>query len=198
MKNLVLFLSLAIGLVSCGPSTRIASSWRDPGVTVDPNAFNKVLCAAFVQDETNRRVVEDELVKRLKGKGVASYTLNLAAADSNNIEAKLKEAGFDGIIIMRLAAVEKETNYVPGSTGYPYYGGYRGYYGYAYGAYSTPGYYTEDKIFSVETNFYSVKTGKLMWSAKTETTNPSKTSQVTNEIADVITEKMISEGFLKR
>lgn len=196
MKQLFTVLSLSVILMSCGPSTKITSSWRDPAVTVTPETFNKVLAIAFVRDETNRRVVEDELVKRLKGKAVASYTLNLTAADTANLEQKLKSEGFDGAILVRLANVEKELNYVPGSTTYPYYG-FRGYYGYAYGAYASPGYYQEDKIYRIETNLYSLTQNKLIWSATTESTNPSKTTTMINEIGDVIAEKMREEGFYK-
>jgi DNA-nicking Smr family endonuclease len=74
---------------------------------------------------------------------------------------------------MRLADVEKETSYVPGTTT-GYYGGYGRYYGYGAGMYSSPGYYTTDKNYFVETMVYSVNPNKLLWSGTTKTVNPSK------------------------
>ena len=146
--------------------------------------------------------MEDELVKRLNGKATASYTMDFKSLDTSNgsraIEEKLKSEGFDGALVMRLVDVEKELNYVPGSTYPTYYGRYGGYYGYAYGAYGSPGYYQEDKVYTIETNIYSLKTDKLMWSGTTATTNPSNLNKTINEIADVIVEKMVSEGFLTK
>ena len=52
-------------------------------------------------------------------------------------------------------------------------------------------------MFNVETNIYSLKSDKLMWSGTTASTNPSNINKTINEIADVIAEKMREEGFLK-
>src|SRR6187200_1956814 len=76
MKNLTALLFVIICLVSCGPSTKIEKTWREPGATVTPGPQNKVLVIAMVKDETSRRVIEDELVKRLKNNSAtASYTM---------------------------------------------------------------------------------------------------------------------------
>ena len=139
MKKLLFAASCLIVLQSCGPNTKITKSWRDPNSTIDANTFSKVIVAAFIRDESGRRTVEDELVKRLGGKGVASYTMNFSGVDTangaNGVEKKLLSEGFDGAIVMRLVDIEKEMNYVPGTTTYPsYYGRFGGYYGYSYGA----------------------------------------------------------------
>lgn len=202
MKKILVAISSLLLLQACGPSTKITKSWRDPTSTINPQTFSKVVVSAFIKDESGRRTVEDELVKRLNGKATASYTMDFKSLDTSNgsraIEEKLKSEGFDGALVMRLVDVEKELNYVPGSTYPTYYGRYGGYYGYAYGAYGSPGYYQEDKVYTIETNIYSLKTDKLMWSGTTATTNPSNLNKTINEIADVIVEKMVSEGFLTK
>ena len=98
---------------------------------------------------------------------------------------------------MRLGDVEKETSYVHGSTT-GYYGGYGRYYGYGAGMYSSPGYYTTDKNYFIETTIYSVTPDKLLWTGTTKTVNPSKIDKAVNEIADVVTAKMKEDGFLKQ
>jgi hypothetical protein len=200
MKKILIAASFLLVLQACGPSTKITKSWRDPESSINPQTFSKVIISAFIRDESGRRTVEDELVKRLNGKGVASYTMNFSGLDttagSTALQDKLKSEGFDGAIVMRLVDVEKEVNYVPGTTYPTYYGRYGGYYGGYYG-YGSPGYYQEDKVYNVETNIYSLKTDKLMWSGTTATTNPSNLNKTINEIADVIADKMRQEGFLK-
>ena len=81
----------------------------------------------MVKDEASRRVIEDHLVKRLKGQGVASYTFIapevLGKASEDFLTQKLKEGNYTNVLMMRLADIEKETSYVQGSTT-AYYGGY--------------------------------------------------------------------------
>jgi hypothetical protein len=182
-------------LVSCGPSTKIVKSWQEPGASVSPSASNKVLAVALVKDETSRRVIEDQLVKRLNNNAVASYTI-AANATEEVLNQKITEGKFTHVLLMRLADVEKETSYVPGTTT-SFYGGYGRYYGYGAGMYSTPGYYTTDKNYFVETTVYTVNPDKLVWTGTTKTVNPSKIEKTVNEIADIVTEKMKKDGFLK-
>jgi hypothetical protein len=200
MRNLILSLIVSTALVSCGPSTKIEKSWMEPGASVSPAASNKTLVVAMVKDETSRRVIEDQLSKRLGNGAVSSYTLvsteMLKDASEDALRQKVTDGKFTHILLMRLADVEKETSYVPGTTT-SFYGGYGRYYGYGAGMYSTPGYYTTDKNYFVETTVYTVNPDKLVWTGTTKTVNPSKIEKTVNDIADVVSEKMKKDGFLK-
>jgi hypothetical protein len=200
MRHLILSAVVITSLVSCGPSTKIEKSWMEPGASVTPGTNNKTLVVALVKDETSRRVIEDQVAKRIGGGAVSSYTLvstdQVKEASEEALKQKLTDGKFTHILLMRLADVEKETSYVPGTTT-GYYGGYGRYYGYGYGMYSTPGYYTTDKNYFVETTVYSVNPDKLLWTGTTKTVNPSKIEKTVNEIADAVSEKMKKDGFLK-
>jgi hypothetical protein len=202
-KIIFAFITLCF-LVSC-TSTEIVSSWKDPATTISGNQIDKILFIALVKDESYRRVVEDKLVALSNGKGVASYTFvkggNLTKTDKAGITQRLKADGTDLIVIMRLLDVKEETRYIPGSGmngygGMPGYGGYWGGYSYAAPMYYTPGYYTTDKKYLVETNVYSVEQDKLLWSGTTSSMNPSNIETTTAEIVDAVIEKMKKEGFL--
>src|SRR5215204_3683068 len=195
MRNLILTSIVAATLISCGPSTKIEKSWMEPGASVTPGPDNKTLVVALVKDETSRRVIEDQLVKRLNNNAVASYTI-LTDATEAALNQKITEGKYTHVLLMRLADVEKETSYVHGTTT-GFYGGYGRYYGYGAGMYSTPGYYTTDKNYFVETAVYSVTPNKLLWTGTTKTVNPDKVSSAVNQIADVVTAKMKQDGFLK-
>ena len=199
MKQLLLSTFIAATLVGCA-STEIVKTWMEPKATVQPSPTNKVLVIALVKDETSRRVIEDELVKRLNSNAVASYTVlsteMLKDTTGAMLSQKIKQDKFNYLLVMRLADVEKETSYVQGTTT-GYYGGYGRYYGYGAGMYSTPGYYTTDKNYFVETAVYSTEPDKLLWTGTTKTVNPSKIEKTINEIADVVTQKMQKDGFLK-
>ena len=200
MRNLILSLIVITALVSCGPSTKIEKTWMEPGASVSSNAPNKALVIAMVKDETSRRVIEDQLVKRMSTPSTASYTLlstdMLKEASDEALKKVITDGKFTHVLLMRLADIEKETSYVPGTTT-GYYGGYGRYYGYGAGMYSTPGYYQTDKNYFVESTVYSVDPDKLIWTGTTKTVNPSKLDKTVTEIADVVSDKMRKDGFLK-
>ncbi|HEX5025878.1 MAG TPA: hypothetical protein VFV68_11435 [Agriterribacter sp.] len=200
MKQLMLTVLIAALTVGCGPSTEIVKSWQEPNTILQANTTNKTLVIAMVKDETSRRVIEDQLAKRMNANAVASYTFVTAAmlkeASGEKFTEKLKQDKYNYVLLMRLADVEKETSYVPGTTT-GYYGGYGRYYGYGAGMYSSPGYYTTDKNYFIETTVYSVDPDKLLWTGTTKTVNPAKIEKSVNEIADVVTAKMRKDKFLK-
>jgi hypothetical protein len=138
-------------------------------------------------------------VKRIGSGAVASYTVisadMLKEASGENFDAKLKQDKYNYVLLTRLADIEKETSYVPGTTT-GYYGGYGRYYGYGAGMYSSPGYYTTDKNYFVETTIYSIEPDKLLWTGTTKTVNPSKLDKAVTEIADVVSAQMRKDGFL--
>lgn len=187
------------GMIACAPSTEIVKSWHEPGSVVSSSGSHKVLVVGMVKDESSRRIVEDNLVRRLNGKGVASYSVlteaMLKAAQEDQLAEKLTQGGFTHVLMVRLADIEKETSYVPGTTT-GYYGGYGRYYGYGAGMYTTPGYYTEDKNYFIETAVYSISPDKLLWTGTTKTVNPSKMDQTINDIAETVAAQMRKDGFL--
>ncbi len=199
MKQLIFSTLIVATLAGCS-STEVVKTWQEPSASIKMEPGNKTLVIAMVKDETSRRVIEDQLVKRMKENAIASYsfltTETLKTADPAALTQKLKDDKYNYVLLMRLADVEKDTYYVPGTTT-AYYGGYRRYYGYGAGMYTNPGYYTTDKNYFVETTVFSVEPDKLIWTGTTKTVNPTKLEKTVNEIADVVTDKMMKEGFLK-
>jgi hypothetical protein len=177
-------------LAACEPSTKISKSWTDPSFTpATAQAFKKVLVMGLLKDESTRRIAEDKMVAAFKNvKAVQSYSyLHASDTDEAAVNAKLKADGFDGVVVMRLADVDKSTSYVPGT-------GYGGWYGYRY---SSPGYYTEDRTFYVETNFYSIESNKLLWSGTTSSLNPSKVDKALDDVIATIKAQLQTEGLMK-
>ena len=191
-----------IGLMfSCSSSTKLEKSWADPSFNSSMAPFTKVLVIAPLRDQNSQRIAEDKIVKELKQGtvGVQSYGY-LQPADTTiaSVEGKLKKDGIDGVIVMRLTTVEKSLSYTQGT----YYGGYYGYRGYGYHGYYgggyAPGYYSEDKTFMVETNFYSVKDRKLLWSGTTSTLNPTSLDNSLDQIIYTIRYELQKKGIIKK
>lgn len=187
----LLAVCLVFALSSC-TTTRLEQSWADPTLTAEvANPFTKVLVVAPLRDESARRIAEDKIVSKMRpGVGISSYTklLNAGSAQQSEIDKMLKEQGFDGVILMRLKDVEKSVTYTPGTA---YYGGWYGYSTY------TPGYYSEDKTFLVETSFFSLRSDKLIWSGVTSSLNPSSLEKTMDEIIAAIKYELQRKGVLK-
>ena len=199
-KHVLLALTLTVLVSGCGSGTNVVQSWRDPDVTVEVGSIKKMLVIALLRDEATRRMAEDEIVSQLPGRAVSSYLYLGPLPTELEMEPfmeRLRTDGFDGLMIMRLAEVETQQTYVPGS--YPaYYGSPYGYYGYSYPMYASPGYVQTDQYYRVETNFYSVATEKLVWSGVTSSFNPTSLTGTLDDIVKAIREKMEFEGFLAR
>ena len=202
MKNLILVTCIfgMLAISSCS-STKITSTWREPNKEISLNKLNKVLVVALFQNETSRRKAEDQMVSYFYGKGVASYNYldeNISTKNENAIREKIKNDGFDGAVTMRLLDVDKEDVYSRGNISmYPsYYRNFSGYYFRNWGYFSDPGYYSTTKTYTVETNVFSIKEDKIIWSGITKTTDPSGVTKMTDEIGKAVFDEMVKEGFI--
>ena len=197
MKNLILVTCIfgMLAISSCS-STKITSTWREPNKEISLNKLNKVLVVALFQNETSRRKAEDQMVSYFYGKGVASYNYldkDISTKNENAIREKIKNDGFDGAVTMRLLDVDKEDVYSRGNISmYPsYYRNFSGYYFRNWGYFSDPGYYSTTKTYTVETNVFSIKEDKIIWSGITKTTDPSGVTKMTDEIGKAVFNEMV-------
>ena len=71
----------------------------------------------MVKDESSRRVIEDQLVKRIGTNATASYnfinTDMLKEANGDKFMDKLKQDNYNYVLMMRLADVEKRRHMCP-------------------------------------------------------------------------------------
>ena len=188
--NSILAFCLIAMLIGCSPSTQITKSWTDPSWTSGSAIpCKKVLVVAPLKDDASRRIAEDKIVASIsKVTAVQSYNyIKPADTVQGKLDEKMKKDGFDGLILMRLTSVDKSVSYNQGSS-------YGGWYGYRY---SSPGYYSEDKTFYVETNFYKLEGNKLMWSGTTASMNPTKFEQTLDEIILAIRKELYEKGLVK-
>lgn len=202
-KTLILAALAACFIIASCSSTRISSSWRDPDTTVSLEKLNKVLVVAFLKDESSRRIAEDQMASLLKEKAVVSYSYlgdDLKKFSEDEIRDRLRKDGFDGAVTMRLIDVDKEVNYTPGTfSTYPvYYRSFGGYYRRGWAYYQTPDRYSTTKSYSVETNVYSIKQDKIIWTSLTETTDPGGVKRLTDDVSKTIYKKMLGEGFITK
>jgi len=210
MKKYLILLITVFALASCGSNTSIVNSWRDPKITVAQENFKKVLVVVLVKDEASRRVAENRIAASNPIFKTSYQYLNETTKELTK-EQKLKilqDENFDGVITMRLVSTDKETTYVPGTYTGMYYGGfdgmYTGMYGYGfgnwYGMYSPnfydPGYYQETTSYMVETNIFSLKENKLIWTGTTKSDYVTDLGQTVDAIMQTVVKEMRKDGSL--
>jgi hypothetical protein len=184
--NVFITVLLAITVISCGSTTSITASYRDPE---NPNPdFDKGVAVIKSMD-----VLPPNFRKAAEKK------------DKELVLQKLREKGCDGIMTIALIDAKQETRYVQdtfnNSPYYPmsmsYYGGFGTYYMYGYDNFYSPGYYTEDKIYYLETNIFDANSEKLVWSAQSQTTNPESIEDFLKGYNEALSERMTQDGVMK-
>ena len=195
-----LFTGIALIFYSCTPTPSIQQSWTNPQQRDSTKVFQKILLVALLKDAYTRKVAEDKLAEQVKPRGVVSYNYlpnYQANADTGLISNRLKQDGFDGIVIMRFVTIDKNTTNSPPSNQPSYYNTWYGYYSTTFPLYNVPGNTAANEIYNVETNVYSLVSNKLLWSGVTTAVNISNKSQMIDRIIAIIKQKMKDQGFLK-
>jgi hypothetical protein len=195
--------SALLFLLAACATTTFTSTWKAPDEPA-VNPVGKTVAAVFVSNnESLRRRAEDILVADLNrrgARGIAAYTILPGGGhtDSEQARARLKEAGAEGVIVMRVVGKDQRITYTPGYTAPAYYNGFGPYWGYGWGTVYQPGYLQTDTDVSVETLVYSLTRDKLLWASTSRTTNPTDMNALVGEVAEETAKQMQSQGFLAK
>ncbi len=175
--------------------------------------MNTVLVTALTGRNNARQTVETDLANALQKDGIKSVRSldilppSFTSSKEPDKEALLKEIkGSNVDVILTIALIDQttESHYVPGSYGYApmtrfgYYGRFWGYYTNWYPTLYSPGYYTEEKVYFLETNLYDAHTEELIWSAQSETYNPSSLDSFSKEFSATVLSEMKKDGLIKK
>lgn len=188
--QLAAFLVAGLGIAACA-STRIVESWKAPGA--GPLRFQKVLAVAILKNQGLRQNAEDALKGNLqKVQAVPSYTMFDLGDLANQEKAKerLKQEGFDGVVVLRLTQSRQELTW----QSYPTapYNTFWGYYGSSYPAMDM----RVDTVVRVEINIYSLTEDKLVWAGVSETFNPTNSATLISEITAEAGKELRRQGLI--
>lgn len=195
-------LALALaGTVACATGgTTFDSTWKDPAVSTIE--FTKVLTVSIGKDDGQRRTIEDRMAQAIMARGRASavpaYSLLSAdeVRDTAISRAKVEAAGVDGIVTVRMVGTQSEQRLVQGAPMPSYYASPWGYYGYGWGMAYSPSYLVTDTEVQLETNIYSLKENRLIWSGRSRTLNPESVNQMIDEVAQAVGDELRRQGLI--
>lgn len=181
----------AVALAGCA-STRFTNTWKDPNFTGGP--LKKIVVMGVTDEEGKRRTFEDIFAARLRAAGVdAVQSYRLIPEDGKmpreRIDAAVRQAGADGILITRVVRIDQKTQYSPGYVSVvPAVGFYRDFYGYYSSAWTfhTPPQVQQFDVVTLETNLWQAKSGELVWSGTTQTFAPGEFQREAAAFSDLL------------
>jgi hypothetical protein len=182
---------------ACAPSTTIDQAWMAPTARQQP-PLQRVVTMFISENMTLCHSGEDELARELAKRGVRATPAYMIFSDGAQnvrdvepLKARLRQLGYDGVVTMRVVDREQQIGSVAGT-----FDGYWGYWGPGYwgGAY-WPGYVYSETIYRVEAAAYSLRTGQLVWSAITRTTDPSSAHQLVDDTTEIVAGQLTRNGL---
>lgn len=205
-SKIILLLVVILPLLVLGQS-QIMNHWRDPNTTVQNPGIHKIVVAALIYDQGVRHQVEDYMITLYPGVATQSYLVMGGDSLITNESAqasRLKNEGFDGIVIMKQVGENTTQQYIPGRMP-SYYNTWGGYWGGGWGGprwvthYNpgTPGHEQNNWTWFVQVNVFSLVTNKLIWSANTTTTDPGGRIPLFEDVCNAVRSQMTNEGFLQ-
>ncbi len=186
--------AMAMFAVGCSTSTSLTDIWRDPSYAAAP--MRNMLVFGGRMGQTDRHILEDAFVNALAMHGVhatPSYWLFPGELpDTNEARAAAQRAGVDGFLVASMRGVNEVTRLVPGYTG----GFWDGYYGPGWGAAWGAGYVVSDTFVKFETSIWDARSGRLVWSALTETENPSSGRDFVKSVLNKVMPTIAKAGLV--
>lgn len=189
-------------LVSGCASTRLVDVWKADDLPAAA-PLGKTLVVALADRPGVREKAERDLAARLREQGVDAVEaltivpIGQQPPEREALVRRLEAEGFQSAIVSRLKGVR--TDVVTASAPMPPPGPRGGFYDYYYGAY--PGAYPAtmvdvQKTVVIETRVFSLKGERLLWSAYSETADPSEVDALLGSVGQAVVERLGRDGFL--
>ena len=208
----VLFL-FAFSFWSCSSSSmRIMATWvneKDP--PVPQPGRHKTFIFVMTQNYEAQLTLETDLANAAASKGILTVKsidafgpiLTLDKLPKKDVLLKaIRDLGCDLIFSIAVVDQQSETHYVPPSSssvympysGYGYY--YSGYYAWTPTIYS-PGYYTTDKTYFIESNLFDANTEKMLVSMQSKVVNPPDITKASKQYTNMLVTELQARGLMK-
>jgi hypothetical protein len=201
------FLALVALLVTGCASTTLQSAWFDSSYTGPP--FKKILVVGVTGSTANRRVFDDLFARSLNDAGVQGlpgyqFIDNAPSASAEAFNAGVASSGADALLLVRLLGVDTRTQVsttmVPAMYAAPFGGPFGGPFAGPYGAWGPAWYAVPDvsqyQVANVEATLFETKTHRAIWSATTQTMNPSSVAAETPGFAKLVIGQLSARGLL--
>jgi hypothetical protein len=169
--------------------------------------LHKLLVWSLTDNYIIRQHFEDEMEIQLQkagAEGIKSHMVMPPANETSEDEIiqRIRESPLDSVMVVRpidKRQVHEDTaEMVVAYTPMPYYYSFAPYWHYAYQTTYTPGYTKESTIVQVETNIYSTKNEKLLWSGVSDTILKEELDKNAKSLAKALVKQLKKDHFLPK
>jgi hypothetical protein len=214
MKKMKLLSVVAaiVMLASCTTANESTGVWVNKE-KMQGKSFSNIFILVMSADLEARSAVENDLAAAASAKGYKTVKSIDVMPPSfkdpktpakEDVISKVKESGCDAIFVATLLKKEDDVRYTPGTTAYsplPYYtwsGNFYGYYNNYYPTVSTPGYYSKEKSYFIQSNLYDVATEEIMWSVQSKIFDPASLKGFSKTYTSELIKKLEKETLFKK
>jgi hypothetical protein len=171
-------------------------------------SFQNIMAMGLVNNVNLRNDLENEVVYAAQKAGIKSKNamsmfppeLGKPFEDIERVKTRLKDKGFDGILTIALINVSAERYIGPDVAYEPlvYYDRFRTYYFRTYELVYRPGYFSQYAKYFIETNFYELGAGKLVWSGRSRVFEPDELESFSTVYARQLFQELTHEGVIAK
>jgi hypothetical protein len=197
---------------SCTTSQKVTSSWiNEEALPVVKRPFRSILILTITENVNAKNLIEEEMAKLIRARGQKALKSSdvfipkmedNSEASRNLVKMAIRKTGCDAVFTMALLDVKKVETYQPGRAYYPmgygYYGSFADYYGHYYPVMYDPGYYVTDKTYYIESNFYDVASGQLLYSVQSSACNPANLDSMFREYSRMLLNQMKTDKLITK
>lgn len=175
------YLGAALALASAGcASTQIVATWRDPALS--EVAFRNILVVFQSDDPAQRRELEDRMAREIPNATPGYRVFSERPATVEAARARVREAGYDSVVIIGITGVDRERVIVPGPPAWhPYEPTLWGAWERDGSIVVRPGQVRTDTTVHMATRVYAVAQDKLVWFARSDTLNAASLAAALHE-----------------
>lgn len=206
LKNLLTVISLAL-LSAC--ATTMSSTWTKSDYV--GRKFDKVLVISYANSAQGRINSENAIVERLQQEGInASNSIglfplgeNLEALSEDEIETRILNGGYDGVMFSQLATSNsREVKEGGGTYMEPVTVRYGRRIRTGYVQVQEPEYYRKQTTYVLETQLYDTKDRankqSVVWSGQLEVTDPGSFDSAAKSYAKTLVGNLVDSGMIKK
>ncbi len=215
----LLLLPLVAAIGACAAQTELVTNWALPGAAGED--FTKLAVVGIMQHQKENTTFESSMTQVFADHGVQAVPGFTFMGDKKNVskaemEKRVAGTGAEGILIFKVIAVDKSAHYVPPTTYVTpldlsddawwadHYWGYFNPYPYHYWGYwypaeqvvTTPAYWEKSKTFVVQSSLYRTSDHKLVWTATSDTYNPTDPAQLASSLGKIVIKKLEKVGLV--
>ncbi|HEX5002137.1 MAG TPA: hypothetical protein VFW78_06550 [Bacteroidia bacterium] len=198
-------------VTSCSPSLNVIGVWSDKS-KAGTKTYSKLFIFAITSNLSVQSAMESEMAAAAAQRGLGAVksadvmpaTFRTTGKISREeLKKIITDNGCDGVVTFTVLDQKEKTRYVPGTAsyapmGYGMYDPFYGYYNYYQPTVYTPGYYTTDKVYFLESNFYDVETESMLWSVQSESVNPDNIKSFSKQYVHTLLSSLKKNNIIKK